>query len=227
MLTLTQLMNSCGSDKGSRVGDRHNYSAAYGVMFEQFRDRRINLLEFGVALGSSVRAWLEYFPEGEIFGVDYSFEHLGDGVPKDHKRLHLLQGDVTDAALVPDLAFDIMIDDSNHTIRTQVETLLAHWSKLAPGGLYVIEDLFVGRLPWGGEASTKSRSFLWPYSGYSTSPTSRMFPRHPQDLYFLNRSQMPDTVSAILNENEHFFTISSISKDGGLHMMLVIRRSGN
>ncbi|TWW09011.1 hypothetical protein E3A20_18580 [Planctomyces bekefii] len=118
-----------------------------------------------------------------MFGVDCSFEHLADAVPKDHQRLHLLHGDVTDAALVPDLAFDIMIDDSNHTTRTQVETLLAHWSKLALGGLYVLEDLFVVRLPWGGEASRKSRSFLWPYSGYSRSPQNRMLPRHPQDLF--------------------------------------------
>lgn len=126
---------------------------------------------------------------------------------------------------MPDLAFDIMISDSIHTSRTQVETLLAHWSKLALGGLYVLEDLFVVRLPWGGEASRKSRSFLWPYSGYSRSPQNRMFPRHPLDLFFLIRSQMPQAVSAILDENEHFFTISNSSKDGGLHMMLVIRRS--
>jgi|694.fasta_scaffold03483_19 hypothetical protein len=225
MQKLSQLFDLHGSDKGLRTGDCHNYGSVYGALFEGLRPKKIRLLELGVFKGSSICAWLEYFPEGEIYGVDFRLEQqLGNDVPLSNKRLHLFQGDVTDPLVVPDLEFNIIIDDSNHTTDTQVQTLLAHWPKLIDGGYYIIEDLFVGRLPWGGKASVRSKSFLWPYAGFSRSPRQRFFPKHPQDLFFLNRAHMSASVSKILDENQYFFTISSVSSDGGLHMMLVIRR---
>lgn len=224
MKTLTEILDSHGSDKGFSSGDRHNYGAVYGTLFACRRADHVQLLEFGVANGSSVLAWLEFFPHGDIYGVDQDLTALSSGVPKDHPRLHLIEGDATDPEVVPNRKYDVIIDDSNHVTKTQVSTLLAHWEKLGSGGLYIIEDLFVGELPWGGKSSDRSFSFLWPYSGYHRSPPRRFFPRHPQDLFVLNRIGMTPAVRAILDGNEHFVTISSVSTDGGLHMMLVIRR---
>lgn len=164
MKTLTELLDSYGSDKGLTSGDRHNYGAVYGALFAPHRTDHVHLLEFGVATGSSVRAWLDYFPRGEIYGVDSDLSPLSSDVPKDHPRLHLIEGDATDPQVVPNRNYEIMIDDSNHVTGTQVGTLLAHWEKLASGGLYIVEDLFVGELPWGGEASDHSLSsvaILW------------------------------------------------------------------
>jgi hypothetical protein len=136
-----------------------------------------------------------------------------------------VEGDAANPDLFSDQIFDFIRDDSNHVTDTQVKSLSAHWEKLRAGGLYIIEDLFVGELPWGGASSDRSFSFLWPYSGFSRSPRRHFFPRHPQDLFFLNRKGMSASVREIMGTNEHFFTISSISNDGGLHMMLVIKKS--
>lgn len=225
MKKLTDILNFYGSDKGTKTTDRHNYGAVYGALFESRRNTPVKLLEFGIAQGSSICAWMDYFPRGEIYGVDWSLLHLSPTVPRDDPRLHLIEGEAADPKILPDVMFDIMIDDSNHVTDTQIKTLLAHWPRLSNGGLYIIEDLFVGTLPWGGEASRMSWSFLWPYSGQSRSPARPIFPRHPQDIFFLHQKNMPKEVAAILDANEHFFTISSVSTDGGLHMTLVIRRT--
>lgn len=177
MQNLTQLFDSFGSDKGRNSGCRHNYGAVYGTLFEPLRAEKVRLLEFGVATGSSICAWLEYFPEGEIYGVDCSMELLKSEVPRDNQRLHLLQGDVTDPAIVPDLKYDIMIDDSDHATDTQVRTLLTHWPKLVAGGYYIIEDLLVGKLPLGAGCFGPIKVVSLALFGIFTFSSAELFPK--------------------------------------------------
>ena len=43
---------------------------------------------------------------------------------------------------------DLIIDDAAHVLAHQVAALEALWPKLAPGGIYIVEDLTIGALPW-------------------------------------------------------------------------------
>ena len=48
---------------------------------------------------------------------------------------------------------DLIIDDAAHVLSHQITSLEALWPKLAPGGVFIVEDLTVGALPWlRGEA---------------------------------------------------------------------------
>lgn len=68
-------------------------------------------------------------------------------------RVHLTLG--VDASQSDQLArvdlpplVDLVIDDGSHAVRDQVATLAALWSYVRPGGIYIVEDLLVGALPW-------------------------------------------------------------------------------
>jgi hypothetical protein len=150
---LTDLADRFGSDKGSV---KHRYTELYQMLFHPYRTRPIAFLEMGLQIGGpehgesadrettdlpSVRMWLEYFPKARIHGLDVSdFGWFND------KRFTFHRCDMDDRANVararaamPD--FDIIIDDASHASHHQQNAFLELFPKLAPGGLYVIEDL--------------------------------------------------------------------------------------
>lgn len=82
--------------------------------------------------------------------------------------------------------------------------------------------MFVGDLPWGGQASgPRHRGFIR-YDGAASGGETTFLPKHPQDINYLSRKNLPDDIQMILDNNSHFFTITAVGAAGGLHMMLVI-----
>ena len=73
-MILEELFNKYGSDKGSCFTtwspDIHHYYRLYSMIFDPIRKDVKSLLELGVALGSSIKAFREYFTNAEIWGVD-------------------------------------------------------------------------------------------------------------------------------------------------------------
>ncbi|MBB5694867.1 hypothetical protein [Muricoccus pecuniae] len=155
-LTLTELANRYGSDKGDEIRDRHGYTYVYDLIFGPSRDKPIVLLEIGLAIGGpetsagrlerrvdspSVAMWLEYFTEAQIVGFDISdFSHIR------HERFSFVRGDAGDRDHLHRLseaapAFDIIIDDGSHASYHQQHCLKHLWPSLKSGGLYIIEDL--------------------------------------------------------------------------------------
>jgi hypothetical protein len=94
--------------------------------------------------------WRDAFPLATIIGVDLTPLDLQLG-----SRVHIIQGDQTDAALMrrlredyaPD-GFDVIVDDASHFGITTARSLQALYAEhLRPGGLYCIEDWGTGYLP--------------------------------------------------------------------------------
>jgi hypothetical protein len=150
---LTDLADRYGSDKGSA---KHRYTELYQMLFRPLRERPITFLEMGLQIGGpelgaaagrattdlpSVRMWLEYFPAATVIGLDVSdFSWFA------HDRFRFVRCDMDDpdalaaaaAAMPPP---DIAIDDASHASHHQQNAFLALFPRLAPGGLYIIEDL--------------------------------------------------------------------------------------
>lgn len=124
-----------GTDKGSR----HSYLGIYETLFEPYcaRPEPVRLLEIGVDQGHSLALWRQYFgTRAEIHGVDVKAPLA---IPFPQSRLNVTDG----AAIAREFdgrIFDIVIDDGSHILADQ----LAAWEnlsgKLAPGGVYVVED---------------------------------------------------------------------------------------
>jgi len=160
---LTRLANRFGTDKGSLTGG-HHYTRVYSELFEPMRTRPIRLLEIGLlgldqggwddderrdggtARGSdapSLRMWASYFPRAEIFGLDFN-DFCGVAI----ERCQIFRADAGDPQELLEVAeqiggeLDIIIDDASHASHDQQVALRTLFPFLAPGGVYIIEDLF-------------------------------------------------------------------------------------
>lgn len=145
-----------GTDKASHG---HDYLRIYEPLIPA--DVPVKLLEIGWYEGASMRTWREYLhPESIVVGVDIN----QPAEPVD--RVHFRQANATKPTEIVAVAeefgdFDVVVDDGSHLSPDVTETFRLLWSRVAPGGLYIIEDLHVSYHPdWLGwdPTSTKGRS---------------------------------------------------------------------
>ena len=153
-MDLDQLMNKYGSDK-----TRNGYVPMYHSFLKHLRSTPIQLLEVGIgtmipgapssmvgyslpgyAPGGSLRAWRDYFPQGEIVGVD-----IQEDTQFVEERIQTFLADSSSKEQLDSVlgtrTFDVIIDDGLHYDETQMTTLENLWSRVRPGGYYIIEDV--------------------------------------------------------------------------------------
>jgi hypothetical protein len=127
-----------------------HYLEVYDPILASRVDKKIKLLEIGVYRGGSVKLWRDYFPQGDIVGIDLQLpENFAPG-----ERIQLFEGSQADTRFLSEVAmkaapdgFDIIIDDASH-IGALTKTAFWHLfdHHLKPGGLYAIEDWGTGYL---------------------------------------------------------------------------------
>ena len=131
---MREIFDRHGCDKGSR----HGYERVYEPAFKDIRNEPLRILEIGIFRGASLAAWLEYFPNATIVGIDT----FGRVKPKDipilnHPRVDWYHHDSTTPLDIGE--FDIAIDDGLHTHAAQRKTLEC----FAPcADMYFIEDVW-------------------------------------------------------------------------------------
>jgi SAM-dependent methyltransferase len=133
--SLTEIADHFKTDKGSI---KHNYTAVYERYLGGLRARPgLQLMEIGVACGSSLKMWSKYFADARILGVD-----IRPDCAKLCGRYPNISITIQDAAKAPvQGSFDIIIDDGSHVSADIVDAFRHNWPNLKPGGLFVIEDL--------------------------------------------------------------------------------------
>ena len=122
----------------------HDYIRTYDELMRPYAEMSdgARVLEVGVKKGGSIKLWREYFPDGaRIFGSDIdptiaTFSH--------DMGIKTVVCDSTDAVQV-DAAFrgqtfDVVFDDGCHLLGCIKQTFENLFPRLAPGGLYVVED---------------------------------------------------------------------------------------
>jgi len=163
---LCKLMEDFGSDKGSpRMGIAHNYTTYYYAIFAPVRDRSLRIFEMGIGStdttvpsnmgaegrpGASLRGWRAFFPKAQVFGADIDRKTLFR-----EERIETFYCDMTKPDVIaamwkaPALArpLDIIIDDGLHVLDAQVTFFENAVHKLAPGGVYIIEDVGMKDIP--------------------------------------------------------------------------------
>lgn len=146
MSELEQLFDKHGCDKGSK----HKYHTIYESIFEPLRDKEINILEIGVFNGESLKVWLDYFPNANIYGIDlFSRVAMEDVQVLNEERCQAIKGDSTNIATAelvkkqwPDVKFDIIIDDALHQPEANAKTMHNFFPLLKENGMYSIEDVW-------------------------------------------------------------------------------------
>jgi predicted O-methyltransferase YrrM len=140
--------NAYGTDKNTS----HSYGELYEALFAPRRDSVRAVLELGVYSGASAVVWAEYFASAVVVGADITLARVRFGA--DHPRIRFVQTDATVAAAVaatraaaaelgvaPSPGYDVILDDASHDPRHQVASAELFVPSLAPGGIYVIEDI--------------------------------------------------------------------------------------
>lgn len=136
------LANYYISDKGNKYGSAHNYVKYYEKYFNKLKNEKLNILEIGIAAGSSLKMWSSYFPNSTIYGIDINPDCLNIESLKSNMfdKVKLLIGDASNYNF-NDLKFDIIIDDGSHLPIDIINTFNNLKSNLKKDGIYVIEDL--------------------------------------------------------------------------------------
>lgn len=117
-------------------GTAHSYLEVYDGLFGPVRESVRSVLEVGVSWGDSLKMWDAYFPNAKVYGCDIGTAYLDDRV----KVLDATDRNAVGAAYGGQ-QFDIIIEDASHRIWDQVATYANLKDHVAPGGIYVIEDI--------------------------------------------------------------------------------------
>jgi len=157
---LRQLFDKYMCDKGSL---RHRYDRVYSPIFQQLRKKKFNMLEVGILHGNSFRAWLEYCPQVQLYGIDIFKRMPAELISVlKNKRVHWckcnsIKGPYQEfEKMVDHIKFDVIIDDGLHYPSAQRQTFKNFIPYLKKDGVYFIEDV------WPLDIMTKKeRNHYW------------------------------------------------------------------
>ncbi len=148
MESLRNLFNKYGSDK-----DRNGYTPVYQSLFQGIRHNHIKMLEIGIGTmipgkpssmvgyglegykpGGSLRAWRDFFQNGEIHGMDIQPDTQ---FKEDRIKTFLVDsiGDYDDDWINTSFdKYDIILDDGLHSAEAQFKTVWKGERRGKPGG---------------------------------------------------------------------------------------------
>ena len=131
------LVDASKSDKINH----HGYHRIYPWFLKHFKDGDIRLLEIGVHETESMRLWPAYFKKVFVHGLDIDEKKFDGPNVKIHQVDQSSEDQLKEFARGIGEQFDIMIDDGSHVPSHQILTLETLWGLLAPGGVYIVEDI--------------------------------------------------------------------------------------
>jgi hypothetical protein len=135
-----------GTDKFSL----HSYLETYTKYLAPYRDLPGYVMELGILGGHSLLMWEEYFTQAAVYGMDLCDQPvggIGDLRPLIAEGTHnIFLGDASHSHLAdelfPGIQFNVIIEDGGHNIEAQLAIYENFGKRLAPGGLYIIEDIW-------------------------------------------------------------------------------------
>lgn len=127
----------------------HKLIPEYEVLFKDYKDKELTILEVGCAKGGFLMWLADYFPKAQIIGGDIIVPKGLDRLMKYSDRIKFHQIDQTntdsfDLVISAYRSFDIIIDDASHEAIPTKNTFDVLWKYVNPGGLYIIEDFIAG-----------------------------------------------------------------------------------
>ncbi len=119
-----------------------NYLDIYDIHFNRFIGIKPKVLEIGIQNGGSLQIFNRYLQNADIYGVDIDPNIFNLNL---ENNINIYNFDITDEQAITKnfqkIEFDIIIDDGSHVSSDIIKTFKLLFSKLRPGGIFLIEDL--------------------------------------------------------------------------------------
>lgn len=139
-----------------------HYFDVYDRYFNQYRNKKINIVEIGVYQGGSLQMWRKYFgPEATIWGIDIDqrCKKLED------ENTHILIGSQEDRYFLRSIIdkigpIDILIDDGGHTQNQQIVSFEELYKHIKIGGIYLCEDAHTSYMNAYGGGYKRNGTFI-------------------------------------------------------------------
>lgn len=134
----------------THLGFKYNTDKAWSHLFTEFYYnyfksliyKKINILEIGIYLGSSLKMLEEFFPNATIYSIDIRDEYIDKKFGDRIKTYNCSQVNLSRFDLIfKDIKFDIIIDDGSHQTLHQLISLGHMFKYLNKNGLYICENL--------------------------------------------------------------------------------------
>jgi hypothetical protein len=127
-----------GSDKTGY----HNYETVYSNLFSDL-DSVTDVLEMGIWMGASLRAWRDIFLNANVVGLEYDRQRFitEDRITSfyvDQTKEHTFD-DFIDS--VKDKKFNFIVDDGSHMLEETKRTFTKLLPLLEINGWFVVEDI--------------------------------------------------------------------------------------
>lgn len=124
---------------------RHGYVEIYSNYLSNLKNKKLKILEIGVADGKSILSWSDYFKKSLIIGIDIKKLNLKK-LKLNKKNIHIHQGSQSDPLFLDWLikrykSFDIIIDDGSHIPVDVKKSFNLLFPALKNKGFYFVEDL--------------------------------------------------------------------------------------
>lgn len=146
--TLKQIYDKHFDGTWPDMGSVHSYLEIYEELLAPYRFTAKNILEIGLFTGARLKIWESYF-SGTVHGIDCDEQPHGGMadlrpmIASGKHNIHIF--DAMDTAEIKKrfsgVLFDVIIEDAGHSIESQVDLYNAWKPYLAPGSLYIIEDI--------------------------------------------------------------------------------------
>ena len=165
MKNLTSIAEYYKTDK-----HEHGYTKIYEKYFESLRDKKLQILEIGIADGKSLLTWSDYFKNSTIIGIDiHKINLIEKNLDRTNIKVH--QGSQSDEYFIKEITnkyrnFDIIIDDGSHLRKDVIKSFHLLFPYLNNDGLYVVEDMqtsynhFFGGNPFDLKYSNSHMNFF-------------------------------------------------------------------
>lgn len=147
--TLAQIYDTVRIGDWPDKGTTHSYIDFYDQLFSPVRASAKNVLEIGIFKGLSLIMWEEYFYNATVYGVDCDEQPHGGMadlrtmIQSGKHNIRIM--DATNAFHAEreftSVRFDVVIDDAAHNLEQQLSIYNVFKQYMAPGGIYVIEDV--------------------------------------------------------------------------------------
>jgi len=121
----------------------HSYADLYEENLGQIKNKKLDILEIGIAKGDGLASFYFYFPNSNLIGIDNNPFRIR----YKSNRIRNIYVDIRSNKVLKNLSkhlnqkFDLIIEDCSHRLIDQILCFSENFQNLKKGGTYIVEDL--------------------------------------------------------------------------------------